>query len=223
DMMIKKFLHSCYGSLERTKKCIERFCTTRSNMPEVYTCRDPTSDKMKDAFSITNVSTYLAGDNELLIHQLNDPELEKFNYYDVLKSFAIQADYWLKVHEVFPEGHIIILDIKDYTLKILPKINVLFFKDFLLFLLEGMPVRVKGVHVINCPSYYEMLYGLVKPVLPADIRSLIQFHGTPEGVHKHIDPKYIPEEYGGSASSMTEQHNSWVRDIQKNRYVLYKQ
>lgn len=85
-----------------------------------------------------SVSTYEAGENELLIHQFDDPELEKFNFYDVLKSFAIQADYWLKVQDFFPEGHLIVLDMKDYTLKILPKVNVMYFKDFLLYLLVSL-------------------------------------------------------------------------------------
>ncbi|XP_049872147.1 alpha-tocopherol transfer protein-like [Pectinophora gossypiella] len=217
DMMIRKFLHSCYGSLERTKKCIERFTTTRATMPELYTSRDPTSSKLQTAFSITSVTTYEAGENELLCHQLDDPNLENFNFYDLLKTFAIQADYWLKTHDFYPEGHIIVLDIKDYILKIITKVNIMYFRDFLLYLLEGMPVRVKEVHVVNCASYYEKLYALVRPVLPQEIRSIIKFHSTGEGLHEYLDRKYIPKEYGGDAQSMKEQQKEWVKLIVEKR------
>lgn len=36
-----------------------------------------------------------------------------------------------------------------------------------------MPVRVKQVHAVNCPSYYEKLYALIKPVLPAEICNIV--------------------------------------------------
>lgn len=81
------------------------------------------------------VATYEAGENEILMHHLEVPTLEKFDYYDILKSFSIQADYWLKVQELMPEGHIVIMDLKYITLRIVPKINIFYFQKFLLFLL----------------------------------------------------------------------------------------
>lgn len=38
-----------------------------------------------------------------------------------------------------------------------------------------MPVRLKQVHVVNCPSYYDKLYALVKPALPEEINDLVSF------------------------------------------------
>ncbi|KAJ2949511.1 hypothetical protein O0L34_g15433 [Tuta absoluta] len=217
DMMIRKFLHSCYGSLERTKKCIERFATTRSTMPEIYTSRDVMKPNLQTAFSITAITTYEADGNEILIHELNDPGLEKFNFYDLMKTFGIQADYWLRHHPVFPEGHIIILDIKEYTLKVIPKVNIMLFRDYLLFLLEGMPVRVKEVHVVNCPSFVDKLYALVKPILPEDIRNIIRFHQTTEILHKYVNKKYLPIEFGGEAQSTAEQQKHWISMIEEQR------
>lgn len=220
DFMLKKFLHSCYGSLEKTKKCIERFCITRATMTEVYTARDPMSAKMKTAFSITTVSSFTAGDNEVLIHRLDDPTLESFSFYDILKAFCIQADYWLKTHDSFPEGHTIVLDIKDYSLRIIPKCNIMFFRDYLMFLLEGLPVRVKQVHAINCPSYVDRLFALVKPALPAEICNNIKFHPNAESLVKTIGKQYLPEEYGGDAPSMKQQHLDWVRKIEEDRKMF---
>ncbi|KAJ0175101.1 hypothetical protein K1T71_009242 [Dendrolimus kikuchii] len=220
DMMIKKFLHSCYGSLEQTKKCIEKFCTSRSNLIEMYTDRDPTSKKLKTAFSITSISTYMAGNNELLIHQLDDPYLENFEFYDVLKSFLIQADYWLQKVPNFPDGHICLLDIQHYNLKIISKSNIFYFNKFLIYLLEAMPVRLKEIHVFNCPIYYDRLYCLVKTVLPQYIRDLVRFHPNVESLHKEINKKYLPIELGGEAPSMKEQQAYWVNEIQNDRKMF---
>lgn len=82
-----------------------------------------------------NVAAYEAGEIEVLIHQLDDPTLEKFDYYSLLKTFSLQADFWLSDREYYPQGHVIMLDMKDYSLRMIPKVNIMFFRDFLLFLL----------------------------------------------------------------------------------------
>ncbi|XP_013169953.1 PREDICTED: alpha-tocopherol transfer protein-like [Papilio xuthus] len=217
DFMLEKFLHSCYGSLEKTKKCIERFCTTRSHMSEIYTSRDPISSSMETAFSITNVTTHEAGENEILIHQLEDPTLERFNFYDILKTFALQADMWLMEQKFLPEGHIIVLDMNNYSLRMIPRLNIFFLREFFMYLLEGMPVRVKQIYAINAPSFYDKLFALVKPVLPSEICNIIRFLPDFQSLHQHIDKKYLPSEYGGEAESMKAQHKNWIVQIQQTR------
>ncbi|KOB76687.1 Uncharacterized protein OBRU01_02427, partial [Operophtera brumata] len=63
---------------------------------------------------------------------------------------------------------------------------------------EAMPVRLKQVHVINCPSFYEKMYSLVKAVLPAEVCELVLmallFYATgsyqrPIGVAKNLCQK----------------------------------
>ncbi|XP_072938209.1 alpha-tocopherol transfer protein-like [Epargyreus clarus] len=220
DFTIKKFLHSCYGSLERTKKCIDRFCTTRAQMSEIYTARDPFAPNLQTAFSITSLASYETDDSEILIHELDDPALEKFVFYDLLKTFCINADYWIKYHPCFPEGHIIILDLKCFSLRMIPKVNIMYFRDFILFLLEGMPVRVKKIYGVNAPSYYEKLYALVKPAIPAEVCEIISFYPDTASLHKVINKKYLPEEYGGDAPSMRKQGRDWVEKINTERKMF---
>ncbi|XP_047029027.1 alpha-tocopherol transfer protein-like [Helicoverpa zea] len=217
DIMIKKFLFSCHCSLERTKRCIEHFCNNRATMTEVFSNRDPLSTGMKNAFNATAVSTYLIEDKEeIMIHRLLSTD--NFDFYNNLKSFSLQSDHWLRQKkDVLPEHHIVVLDIKEYTLMIVARSNVFYFQKFLTFLLEAMPVRLKEVHVVNCPSFYEYLYGLVKGALPQEIRDIIHFHTDHMGLHKFVDKKYLPAEYDGDAESMVEQSNYWVTEINDQR------
>ncbi|XP_026740972.1 alpha-tocopherol transfer protein-like [Trichoplusia ni] len=216
DIALRKFLFSCNNSLERTKRCIEEFCTTRAYMTEVFCDRDPLSPKLQKAFANTCVTTYLAGVDEILIHKLTSTE--NFEFYDLIKSFMLQADQWIRLErDTLPENHIIVLDIKEYTLAIISKSNIFYFQKFLIFLLQGMPVRLKQVHVVNCPSYIDYLYGLVKGALPQDIRDLIKFHTDHNGLHQHIDKKYLPSDYGGEAEEMIKQSLKWIEDIKALR------
>lgn len=216
DIMIKKFLYSCNSSLERTKKCILSFCTNRTTMPEVYTNRDPLSPKIQTAFNITSVATYVAGKDEILIHRLE--KTENFDFYDCVKSFTLQSDQWMLLErDSLPENHIVILDIKEFTLMLIAKSNVFFFQKFILYLLDAMPVHLTQVHVVNCPSFYEYMYGLIKGALPQNIRDIIHFHTDHMGLHQHIDKKYLPIEYDGEAESLVEQSQFWIKEIYEKR------
>nr|ATY51946.1 CRAL-TRIO domain-containing protein [Bicyclus anynana] len=216
DDLIIKFLHSCYYSLEKTKKCIDRFCTSRSQMVEVYTNRDPISPHMKTAFSITMVSTYKWGESEILIQKFTDPNMEKFVFYDFLRTHTLQGEYWIR-RPFLAEGHYIILDMSDYTLKMMSKINFMYLRDYIMFLLEGMPIRVKKIFAINAPYFYDKFYALIKPALPAEICDIIHFFPDHESLYTIIDRKCLPTEYGGEAQSIVEQNKEWNKAIIERR------
>ncbi|KAG6441573.1 hypothetical protein O3G_MSEX001898 [Manduca sexta] len=163
------------------------------------------------------MASYNAGECEILLYQIDDPTLENFDFYDTLKMFLLLSDNWIKCHPVYAEGHIFLLDMQHYFLKIIPKINIFYYRQFLLYLLEAMPMRLKAVHAFNCPSYYEKLYSLVKPVLPQEICDLIHFHPTVEGLYKSIDKKHLPTELGGEAPSMRKQMADWVNSVEESR------
>ncbi|CAB3260691.1 unnamed protein product [Arctia plantaginis] len=220
DVAIKKFLYSCHNSLERTKKCIEEQCMRRANMPEIFTNRDPLSQRLQNALSITSVTTYKDGKDEILFHLLKEVP-SNFDFYDCLKTFTLQVDIWIKLpFDVLPENHIAVYDIKQYTLKLVAKANIFYFQKFILYLLETMPVRLKQIHVINCPSFYEYLYNLVKPTLPENVCNLIHFHTDYTGLHKFINKKNLPKEYGGDSESMAHQNESWINHINGNRKMF---
>ncbi|XP_064073083.1 uncharacterized protein LOC113398729 [Vanessa tameamea] len=99
----------------------------------------------------------------------------------------------------------------------IPKINIMFFRDFVLFLLEDMPVRLKKVFAIDAPSFYDKMYPLIKPALPAEICDVIYFFSDFQSLYKFINKKYLSSEYGGEAQSMYEQNKMWLRYIEDVR------
>ncbi|CAH0718272.1 unnamed protein product, partial [Brenthis ino] len=217
DKMLIWFLHSCYFSLEATKRCINRFCITRAQMPEVYISRDPLSDNIRNMLDHIVLGIYEFDGKDVVIHKLDDPTLDNFNFYDYLKTLTIQGDTWIKYHPNLPDGHYIVIDMSCFSFKLVSKINIMYLRDFILYLLEGMPVRVKKVIGINAPSYYEKLYALVKPVLPAEIIDVIHFFTDYESLHQFVDKKYLPVEYGGEAQSMYEQNQEWRKKFDRER------
>ena len=81
------------------------------------------------------VGTYPFDGKEMIIHKYDDPATENFHFYDFLKSISIHNDVWVKHHPHFADEHYIIIDMSWISLKMIPKINIQYLKDYIVYLL----------------------------------------------------------------------------------------
>lgn len=70
---------------------------------------------------------------------------------------------------------------------------------------EALPVRLKGLHFVNTPSWMDKVLALMRPFMKKELMDVMQLHNTTDSfVGKHIDRKFMPNEYGGEAGSLKE-------------------
>jgi hypothetical protein len=62
-----------------------------------------------------------------------------------------------------------------------------------------------------------MLLTIFKPFLHGNIKKKIYFHRSTESLHEHINPKYLPETYGGTQPNLDNNH--WFADLSKNETI----
>lgn len=90
------------------------------------------------------------------------------------------------------------------TLQVHTHNNIKRFRNYISKLLrfqEAIPLRIKGLYIINQPFIFNMVFQIFKPFLQEKLRSRIVFMGNDrELLHKHISPKYLPEQYGGTVT-----------------------
>lgn len=66
---------------------------------------------------------------------------------------------------------------------------------------ESIPLRVKGLYIVNQPYIFNMVFQLFKPFLQEKLRSRIIFIGNDRDLlHKYVTPKCLPDCYGGTLS-----------------------
>ena len=81
------------------------------------------------------------------------------------------------------------------------------------------PLRTYAVHVVNQSPVFQAGYSVVKPFMNKEAKKRLHFHGSDmASLHKHIDPRYLPERYGGVHPDYS--YGGWVDYIQKNNHVL---
>lgn len=99
-------------------------------------------------------------------------------------------------------GAIIIFDMDGLSLQQAWQFTPQFAKRIVDFLQDAVPLRVKGIHVVNQPKIFQMVFSLFKPFLKEKLKNRIYFHGTDrDSFHKHIEARCLPPCYGGTSNA----------------------
>lgn len=96
-------------------------------------------------------------------------------------------------------GAQIIFDMDGLSLQQTWQFTPPFAKRIVDWLQDSIPLRIKGLQIINQPYIFNMVFALFKPFLRDKLKSRIIFHGTDrKSLHQQLDPSCLPEEYGGT-------------------------
>ncbi|XP_031786223.1 alpha-tocopherol transfer protein isoform X1 [Nasonia vitripennis] len=92
----------------------------------------------------------------------------------------------------------VIIDMDGLTLTHVTYFTPSFAAAVVEFVQRCLPCRLKGVHIINQPFIFNMVFAFFKPFLQEKLRKRIHFHGTDRNsLKKYIDAKALPKQYGG--------------------------
>ncbi|XP_014219785.1 alpha-tocopherol transfer protein-like [Copidosoma floridanum] len=92
----------------------------------------------------------------------------------------------------------VILDMEGLALSQVTYFTPSFAAAVVDFVQSCLPCRLKGIHVVNQPFIFGMVFAFFKPFMQEKLRKRIHFHGSDrEGLMKHIEAKALPKKYGG--------------------------
>lgn len=143
--------------------------------------------RLYTALSKTNKENH-----RLIYAALMDPNPDNYTLPDHIKSFDMISMLSLHIEGTAPGIHII-TDMKDVSFTHITKLGLLHLKKFFFYLQvyihsfariqicfkynfkfqEAMPVRVKGLHFINSPSFIDKLLSLIKPFMKKELLEVV--------------------------------------------------
>ncbi|XP_072938076.1 alpha-tocopherol transfer protein-like [Epargyreus clarus] len=222
DNLLLRFAHSCYYDLEKAKVAAELFFTIRTSVPDLINNRDPLSPPIQKALSIANLGQItISGNRCLWIWQVNDPGLENYDYSKDAKLFYMVSDLWFMTNDQLCDADIVIMDVKDISLKFLTKFNVFIARKLSKYQQEALPIRLKQVHVVNAPPFIDKLFGLMKPMLKKEVTELVHFHQPKsDTLFNYLDKEDLPKDFGGTLPSLEEHMKRVKENITRNRDLL---
>lgn len=70
-------------------------------------------------------------------------------------------------------GHVIVFDATGFSLGHIGRMNLMLLKKMLFFVQEGIPVRLKAIHVLNTIPAVETLMNMLGPFVKKDLLEMV--------------------------------------------------
>ncbi|KAI5725214.1 hypothetical protein M8J77_012580 [Diaphorina citri] len=213
------FHHSCSYELETTKQCIENYFKIRSKNPTYFSNRDPESVSLRKAMD--TVGYYVLdgltdeGYRVILVRLIKtSPSAYVFN--DVLKLYTMVADGVFNTAGS-AAGDLIVYDMTGTGFGHLPRLNVAGFKNMLQYVQEGLPVRLKGIYMINAIPFVDIVINMMTPFMKKELMDMFHVTSSAEVLSNLLPVAMLPQDYGGKGKSLADLHEQTVSLINEQR------
>lgn len=143
-----------------------------------------------------------------------DPK--KINTDQIFRIFYLVHLAAMLEPETQVNGVVVILDFEGLGMKQVSGFSPSFSKRLLDFIQDAMPLRLKEVHIVKQPFLFNAIWTLFKPLVRAKLKERLYFHGDKmASLHKHMDPNYLPADYGGKLPKINYTSADWYPQIEK--------
>lgn len=181
DQFLITFLRGCKYSLEMAKKKLDMFYTLRTHIPEMIADRDPLNERLhriiKLGVGLPLPVTETPGSPRLMLMRVGAYDGNEFTIHEVMKvNMMVNDILLLEDDHSIVAGQIGIVDLKNATMAHFIQMQPSLMKKMSMMFQEGMPIRQKGVHYINTPSWFEKIFNLFKTFLNEKMKSRVRLN-----------------------------------------------
>ncbi|CAK1549784.1 unnamed protein product [Leptosia nina] len=218
DQWILQFLRGCKFSLERTKEKIDLYYTMRTLAPELFRIqgKDPLFKEILKLGSYLILPKSKAADGtRITIVRPGAYDASIYNIIDIL-TVANVVERIVLAEDDTPGicGVRTILDLKGVTMGHFTQMTPATMKKMVVLGQDATPMRFKGAHYINLPAGFDVVFNALRSLLNEKNRSRLYVHNENyEEMYKHIPKDVLPHEYGGSAGTINEIIDYWLKKV----------
>ncbi|KAH8386560.1 hypothetical protein KR093_001205 [Drosophila rubida] len=211
-LLLRRFYQCMYGVVEDTKQLIELNYALRNKHPHLFIKRDPLDDDSRRTFDYADILPLpgLTPDKyKVSLYCFRDFEPSKMHHTEDTRAFFMVTDCRFitpddAAHpDVLSVGEVQIFDMKGTTMRHISRLTISTLRAYVKFLQLAFPVRLKAIHMVNCPTYLDRIVSVVKPFISEEVFKLIRFHTSSiDTLYEFVPRDMLPEEYGGSAGPL---------------------
>lgn len=181
DQFLVNFLRGSKHSLERAKEKLDLCYTMRTALPGIFTEEDPLSPKNLELIRMGGMlplpkTATPDGPRIMLMRFVGDP-----SKYDVIDMMRVQT-YISSICMIEDDNMIVagqkgLIDLKGASMGHFTQFTPSLMKKFAVMTQDGNPMRMKGFHYINVPSFFGSVFNFFKGFLNAKMKSRVSGGG----------------------------------------------
>ncbi|XP_057329535.1 alpha-tocopherol transfer protein-like [Microplitis mediator] len=200
DYFFAKFLRPCKWVAKPAFELMKRFYRFRLTHPRYCDNLTPMTDR---EIFLSGIITPLPVRNKeggrlVLIEGGYKWKPKEISLDQIFRGVMLLLDAAIVEPTTQVGGVRVILDMGGLSLTHVTYFTPSFASAVLEWVQKCLPVRLKGVHIVNQPFIFNMVFAIFKPFIMEKLRKRIHFHGTDrESLLKLIDRNALPTQYGG--------------------------
>uniref|UniRef100_A0A182MQ23 CRAL-TRIO domain-containing protein n=1 Tax=Anopheles culicifacies TaxID=139723 RepID=A0A182MQ23_9DIPT len=95
-------------------------------------------------------------------------------------------------------GFVLVYDLSGITMGMLGLVTLNDIRDLATYLNNAVPMRIQELHFVNTPSLALKIANYTLALMNEKLRNRIMCHRSWEDLHKKVDKRLMPQEYGGA-------------------------
>jgi hypothetical protein len=221
DAFILMYLRNCKFSLERTKEKIDKFYTVKTALPDWFKNRDLDDPTHMEALQMGMFLPLKGYDNEgrrVIFLRMGVWDPSKVSMDALFRMNSVLGDMLLQDEQAQICGVVGVEDLAGMTLAQAAAMTPPIMKKATMIWQDCLPMRMKGMHYINMPSFFETIFNMFKAFMKDKLKKRLHVHGNIEGMYKFVPREILPEEYGGQGGKIAD-----IVDQTKNEALSMKQ
>ncbi|GAB1861430.1 Retinaldehyde-binding protein 1-like protein 2 [Camponotus japonicus] len=225
------FMHSCYYDLAATERCMDVYYRMRSTIPEFFYDRDPEREYLQQSLKTLEFVAFPKPDqngSRIIFHRLADSRSSRYMFNDGIKLFLMSIDADLYTEGCSP-GYVFLFDMHNVRLGHLTRLSISSIRWFFEYLQDGMPVRLKAIHILNAVWFMDKIITLIRPFMNREIYEMLHIHtGDVSDIYSHIPPECLPKDYNGELDYIANLHEAHcikldqLRDYFREEETLFR-
>ncbi|KAK9306476.1 hypothetical protein QLX08_002852 [Tetragonisca angustula] len=200
DEFCRKFLRPCKWYSKSAFELMKRFYKFKLNNPRY--CLNLLPSNEKKVFSsdiVIPLPNRMANGCRLLLINCGKVWNPKVISTDeIFRSVILSLEAAIAEPRTQIAGIHVILNMTGLTLTHVAHITPSFAASVTDWIQRCLPCRLKGIHIVNQPFIFNMIYAIFKPFLLEKTRKRLHFHGTNrDSLLSFVDENVLPVEFGG--------------------------
>lgn len=219
DDYLLRFLRARNFKLDAAYRLLQNYYNFRQNNYNFYDVNPLDFYYIGDADIVSVVPYREQNGRRIIILKIGKWDTANIPVDDLFKATIATLEAGILEPRAQILGGVAILDMEGLTMNHAWQITPTIVSKVVEVMVTSLPYKIAAIHIVNESWMFEKIFSMFKPFLTERYREMVFFHGQDrKSLHQHIEPKYLPEVYGGVRPEYG--YADWFRSLTRDQNVV---
>ncbi|XP_018902394.1 alpha-tocopherol transfer protein isoform X2 [Bemisia tabaci] len=220
DAFLLRFLRARNFKLEAAYRLFVNYFNFREKNSDFYANVNPLNLSFIGDADVLSVLPYREQTGRrIMIYRMGKWNTKEYDIDEILKASLAILELGVLEPRAQILGGVVIFDLANLTLQQAWQITPNVASKVIELMVTSFPIKTFAIHIINESWVFDVVFSVFKPLLGRRYQEMLFFHGTDmKSLHKHINPKYLPEVYGGIRPEYS--YKDWFRNLSRDPAIV---